>query len=274
MRATQVYPNQAPGLSTAHICTLTTYHGGHYAELRPPERTGRAGGGGPRGHITQFSRASRRRLQKVLASVDQNRISVPLFVTLTYPREFPGDPQTCNAHLRAFRERLTRRFGTAACLWRKEYQKRGAPHYHLLLFLDVPPSQLRRWVSEAWYQIVGSGDERHLRAGTQVVRVKSWRGARGYAAKYLGKLEPSQPADLFPPSQEAVRTGRLWGVWHRPLLPITADLYHPTLRQFYRLRRCLWRLSGQRSTHRTIATSCFVSHATTLRLLEHVRSRP
>jgi hypothetical protein len=273
MRATQVYPKQALGLSTAHNCTLTTYHGGQYAELRPPERTGRAGGGGPRGHITEFSKASRRRLQKVLASVDQGRISVPLFVTLTYPREFPGDPQICNAHLRAFRERLTRRFGKAGCLWRKEYQKRGAPHYHLLLFLAVPPEQLRSWVSESWYQIVGSGDERHLCAGTQVVRVKSWRGARGYAAKYLGKLEPSQPTDRIPPFQGAETTGRLWGVWYRALLPITADLYYASLRQFYRLRRCFRRLSGQRSTHRTIATSCFVSHATAVRLLEHVRSR-
>ncbi len=274
MRATQVYPNQAPGLSTAHICTLTTYHGGHYAELRPPERTGRAGGGGPRGHITEFSKSSRRRLQKVLASVDQGRISVPLFVTLTYPREFPGDPQTCNAHLRAFRERLTRRFGKAAVIWRKEYQRRGAPHYHLLLFLDEPPEQLRTWVSESWYSIVGSGDERHLRAGTQVVRVKSWRGARGYAAKYLGKIETPQPAAQSPPFLGAENVGRLWGVWNRAQLPITADLYYTNLRQFFRLRRCLRRLSGQRSTHRTIATSCFISHSTALRLLDHVRMRP
>ena len=39
MRATTVYPNQAPGLSTAHNCTLTAYHGGQYAELRPPTTT-------------------------------------------------------------------------------------------------------------------------------------------------------------------------------------------------------------------------------------------
>jgi hypothetical protein len=137
----------------------------------------------------------------------------------------------------------------------------------------VPPEQLRTWVSESWYQIVGSGDERHLRAGTQVVRVKSWRGARGYAAKYLGKLETLQTSAGREAGQPSGNIGRLWGVWYRALLPITADLYYPTLRQFYRLRRCLWRLSGQRSSHRMTATSCFVSHATTVRLLEHVRTR-
>jgi hypothetical protein len=113
-----------------------------------------------------------------------------------------------------------------------------------------------------------------MRAGTQVVRVKSWRGARGYAAKYLGKLETLHSADRFPPSPGLQHVGRLWGVWNRALLPITAEVYYTNLRQFFRLRRCFRRLSGQRSTHRMNATSCFVSHATTVRLLEHVRSRP
>lgn len=274
MRATTVYPNQAPGLSTAHNCTLTAYHGGQYAELRPPPRQSRPSGGGPRGRVTGFSKSSRRRLTRLMASIDTGRIAVPLLVTLTYPSAFPHDPETCNAHLRAFRERLTRRFGKAAAVWKKEYQRRGAPHYHLLLFLDVPPEQLRSWVSDSWYQVVGSGDLRHLRAGTQVVRVKSWRGARGYAAKYLGKLETLQACSVSGLSSSPLGTGRSWGVWYRNLLPITADLYYANLRQFFRLRRCLWRLSGQRSTHRMEATSCFVSHSTAVRLLEHVRTRP
>jgi hypothetical protein len=209
-----------------------------------------------------------------MATIDQGKIQIPLFVTLTYPAAYPLDPATCNAHLRAFRERLSRRFGKAACIWRKEYQKRGAPHYHLLLFLDLPPEQLRRWVSQAWYEVVGSGDERHLRAGTQVVLVKSWRGARGYAAKYLGKIEKLQ-AGANPALPEGLEhTGRLWGVWYRPRLPITAEQYYANMREFFRLRRCLRRLSGQRSTHRMVSMSCFVSHAGARRLLEHVRMRP
>lgn len=274
MQAPPILPDQAPGLSTAHICTLTAYHGGQYAELRPPPRQGRTGGGGLRGHVTGFSKASRRRLQKLLASVDQDRIEIPLFVTLTYPAAYPADPAVANSHLRAFRERLTRRYGKAACIWRKEYQRRGAPHYHLLLFLDQPPEELRGWVSRAWYEVVGSGDERHLRAGTQVVHVKSWRGARGYAAKYLGKLETPQPPFKGELDHSSRGTGRLWGVWYRARLPISAELYYANLQQFFRMRRCLRRLSGQRSTHRMVSTSCFVAHSTAVRLLEHVRMRP
>lgn len=234
----------------------------------------RNGGGGVRGHISGFSKASRRRLQRLLASVDQDRQRVPLFVTLTYPAEFPTDPAVCAAHLRAFRARMHRKYGKFAAVWRKEYQCRGAPHYHLLLFLDRPPEELRADVSRFWYQVVGSGDERHLRAGTQVVEVKSWRGARGYAAKYMGKLETLQPGTEFPLFQGAGSTGRLWGVWYRALLPITAEVYYANIECFFRLRRWLRRLSNQRSTHRMTSMSCFVGHSAALRLLEHSRMTP
>ena len=271
MRAPTILPDSAPGLSTAHNCTLTTYSGGQYAELRPPPMQGTSGGGGPRGHITGFSKASRRRLQKLLATVDASALAVPLFVTLTYPAEFPADPAVCAGHLRAFRARMHRKYGKFAAVWRKEYQRRGAPHYHLLLMLNVPPTQLRSEISRAWYEVVASGDERHLRAGTQVVQAKSWRGARGYAAKYMGKLETLQPSTATPPFQGLKHTGRLWGVWYRALLPISAEVYYANLRSFFRIRRCLKRFSNQRSTHRLVSSSCFMSHTTALRLLEYAR---
>ncbi len=269
MRAPGILPHTAPGLSTAHNCTLTTYTGGQYAELRPPELLGKVGGGGTRGHISGFSKASRRRLQRLLAVIDQGRQAVPLFVTLTYPGEFPSDPAVCAGHLRAFRARMHRRYGKFAAVWRKEYQRRGAPHYHLLLFLDRLPEQLRADVSRLWYEVVASGDERHLRAGTQVVQVKSWRGARGYAAKYMGKLETlhasADPLVGLPQGS----TGRLWGVWNRALLPITAEQYYVNLRGYFLIRRCLRRLSHQRSTHRMVSMSAFVGHSNVLRLLAY-----
>jgi hypothetical protein len=136
-----------------------------------------------------------------------------------------------------------------------------------LLFAEASVEDVREFVGHAWYETVGSGDERHLRAGTQVVQVKSWRGVRGYAAKYLGKLETLQtPRAAFNP-ECGVRTGRLWGVWYRALLPIFEESYRITLRSFFRIRRAFRRLSGQRSTHQTTSASCFLEHSTALRLL-------
>src|SRR5688500_12736905 len=102
---------RAPGLSTAHNCTVTTYTGGSFAQLRPHHRQlSPVGGGGLRGAVSGFSKASRRRLQRLLASIDRESVRVPLFVTLTYPADYPTAPATHAAHLRAFRERLIRRY--------------------------------------------------------------------------------------------------------------------------------------------------------------------
>jgi hypothetical protein len=65
------------------------------------------------------------------------------------------------------------------------------------------PFIARAWLSRAWYEIAGGGDERHLRAGTNVQRVVSTRQARSYVAKYVAKL----PSGETPPWQ-----GRFWGI--------------------------------------------------------------
>lgn len=256
------------GLSTAHNCTLTTHRGASYTRMVPPESSisvGEAGaaggvGGGRRGRVVEFSPGSRRRLMRLLNSIDRSRVPEPLFFTLTYPGDWPRDPRVWKKHLKAFRERMKRRYGKFPAVWRLEYQRRGAPHFHLLVFLDVPRSTLREFVSTGWYGVVASGDEKHLKAGTQVVKVDSWRGIRSYAAKYLGKIEqqaldPDQPA------------GRYWGYWNKELFPIVAEQHQLTLDQFFRLRRVLRRFAGIRSTHRVASFNCFVDHETVRRLM-------
>src|SRR5205823_1017705 len=128
-----------------------------------------------RGQINGFSFAARRRLLRLCAEVDRRECRLlPLFVTLTYPSVWPADPADWKRQLDRFFHRLKRGWPDAAAIWRLEFQRRGAPHFHLLVFgLEFLPAT---WVAAAWYEIVGSGDLKHLQAGTQVVRVKSWRG--------------------------------------------------------------------------------------------------
>lgn len=61
--------------------------------------------------------------------------------------------------------------------------------------------------------VVGSDDERHLRAGTQVQTVEPWRRVIGYAAKYLAK----ETSDL--PLAWQAGVGRCWGVHQRQNAP-------------------------------------------------------
>lgn len=235
----------ALGLSTAHICTLRHHRGGSYAEIKPPRGHAPRQGGGLRGEITAFSAAARRRMQRLLASVNTEKICVPVFVTLTYPDSFPESSRSWKEHLRAFRERLNRRYGKFPAIWRLEVMDRKtgrnrgkvAPHYHLLLFFEVDLDHFKGWLSRAWYEVCGELDPLHLKSGTSVSLVETWKGARSYLSKYVAKTEKLQSVDPV---------GRLWGVWYKDLLPIEATVVRITEGEFWRLRRAMLRLRGAR----------------------------
>ncbi|HLW03938.1 MAG TPA: hypothetical protein VKT82_35145 [Ktedonobacterales bacterium] len=156
---------------------------------------------GKRGKIRGFSRASRRRMLRAMASLKREEVARAKFVHLTYPSEYPT-PAKAKDHLRAFIKRLRRQFEKAAVTWKIEPQKRGAPHFHLLI---LGPMRIdKHWLSRAWYEVVDSGDEKHLRAGTKIEVVRSYRGAVSYTSKYMAKVQEMEP-------DEAEAWGRWWG---------------------------------------------------------------
>src|SRR5918994_4940071 len=134
---------------------------------------------GIRVKIRGFSRASRTTFLKKLASIYR-----PVFraykgrlisVDLTYPGEYPEDPQICKGHLEALHKRLKRRYEKFPAFWRMGIQRRGAWHFHLLLF--VPPSfgsvvALRDFIASSWYQLCGKLCEGHLLTGIRVKEVR------------------------------------------------------------------------------------------------------
>lgn len=260
--------------------SLTSARGGAYSDLSPGGAPGRAVGGGKRAEITEFSKASRRRLMRLLNSVDRDRAALPYFVTLTYHRNWPKDRGGRKRHLDAFRKRLERKLGRFPAVWRLEFQKRGAPHYHLLLFLEPGQvarefgqgrrelrrealSRLRCAVSWLWHEVAEPDSPEHFVAGTQVQEVRSWRGVNAYAAKYMAKLEKLDPS--------AAPIGRFWGLWRRDLLPISHQLTTISEEHYYRLRRVFRRYSGMklRNTREHRRVSCFLGHAAANRLLAY-----
>lgn len=230
----------ALGLSTTHTPSLQAarsarlFVGGRHARLRGDPLP--AVGGGVRGAVRGFSKESRRRMLQWLQTIDRERAGFPLFVTLTYPRQWPGDTRRWKRDLSVWLARLKRALPDAWAVWKLEPQMRGAPHYHLLVFgVDSLPKE---WLSRTWYEVVGSGDERHPRAGTQVQRVESWRGVTAYAAKYLAKELGALP----PMWQQGV--GRWWGVHRRSRAPREAMDVGLTDAVFCRIRRVLRRYLG------------------------------
>jgi hypothetical protein len=194
-----------------------------------------------RGAIRAFSRGSRNRLIDFLASINRSTVRhLPLFVTLTYPATYPTEGAIVKTHLDRWLKRLQREYPFASAVWKMEYQKRGAPHFHLLVFGCSAISV--KWLARSWYEVVGSGDERHLKAGTQVKRVKSWQGVMFYAGKYLAKVTGVEVPD---------HPGRFWGVFNRVAFPIDIVRFRLTFAQFWLAARLYRRFRRVQHQHVT-----------------------
>lgn len=210
-----------------------------------------------RGRIREFSSRSRLGLQYLAADLQVVVRKPDLMVTLTYPAEwrsvttdftcrceaaegcsdvpcicdFSPSGKVAKRHLDVFQKRVTRYlkgFGVSAwgCLWFLEFQRRGAPHFHLLFFgfgfRLFNLSDFQKWLSSAWADIVSHADpaeyQKHLNAGTKAEWCR--KEHFGYALKYASKLEqkavPAEFADI----------GRFWGCWNSPLgAPVVRSLY-------------------------------------------------
>lgn len=214
----------ASGLSTCHICTkkeeirsakVIIYPQGSLLTVSKCRKNPYEGctRDATRGEITEFSVKSRRRLMQTMAKV--NKGDLPQFITLTYPAEYSENFKDWKDDLRRFNQKMKYRFPKYAAFWKEEFQMRGAPHFHLLAW-GLPRSGMKDLIAELWYKTVGSGDEKHLRAGTQIARIKTWRGVMAYAAKYLGKV---QGCNTNPP-------GRFWGIFNREGIPWSDEVIY------------------------------------------------
>lgn len=103
-------------------------------------------------------------------------------VTLTLPGEWEHlvpTPTQFQSMVRRFTRRLAWALdhrSTLAMVWKLEFQARGAPHLHTLLALprSIGDESIIAWVSRNWFEVVGSADERHLKAGTSI----DWSGSQ------------------------------------------------------------------------------------------------
>lgn len=279
-RTTYILPEPALGLSTAHISPspddlpphikskphITIPKNGNITLLKIGTNRKARRGGGLRQKITEFTRSSRRRMQLLLNSVNRDVALVPVLITLTYHNDWPEDPAAWKDHLDAFRKRLERRYGKFSAIWRLEYQRRGAPHFHLMCFFWSHQGRrgllpfLQDDVGPLWWEITGRTSEEHLQAGTRCELPRSWKGANVYLSKYMTKLETLQPGQRPP--------GRFWGVWRKDLLPILYETITITFQHAIKIRRALRRFSRRPARRWDLGTfSCFVGYGTMNRLL-------
>jgi hypothetical protein len=197
-------------------------------------------GGGRRSRITEFTSAARTRLRLAVRNIP----GLNQLLGLTYPRVFPGDGSVVKGDWAAMRKFLVRRGFSG--VWWLEFQMRGAPHLHVLLRGPAVGWKLREDISVAWFRIVASGDERHLRAGTRCERVRDVEGILDYAAKNSSKGVP----------KGFEHVGRFWGTFGGArVVPVAvvagpAEQVAPLARAVRRGRRAKSRSDGRRQPRR------------------------
>lgn len=176
---------------------------------------GRRSEGELRGCIKEFSDRSRSRLLFTAFNASCEWVA---FAVLTYPSEFPMNGPKVKRDIKVLAQWIAYEFD-AKVLWGVEFQDRGAPHINLLVDKFVPKDRL----SLRWFEVVGSGDRKHLRAGTRIEFCKSSDQAAGYmAAAYSAKKSAQK---TVPEGFENV--GRFWGCSRGLVVPKCREVLLP-----------------------------------------------
>ncbi len=209
------------------------------------------------GIVRGFSARAKGRLMRHVASIDWveaigdgERLAM---VTLTYPdnwRDVAPTPEACIAHLDTFSKRFDRATGTKLrCVWVREFQKRGAPHFHLAMAIPdhVNGQPFRLWLSRAWYDTVKSGDPKHLQAGTNVEYDDALRSTdpKRLAAYFAGYTQKGKEKGYQhePPAAWGNENGSVGGFWGaRGLAKATAEAALSTDDEIIEVKRILRRM--------------------------------
>jgi hypothetical protein len=212
--------------------------------------------------IKGFSHRARRALLNRVNSIDQHQAQPGhfAFITLTYDKDYPTAAAS-KIDLDRFMKRMEREHGPQWAIWKLEPQIRGAPHYHLLVYVggSFDAGKLCDWVARAWHDLVGNNNPDHLKFHLGLLgnlpcveQVRDWQGVANYAGKYLGKLSEGD--------EEWQHPGRFWGQRRSELAPITmiitkiarrpATLIRRTCIRFYERQLTGWFYESGKRTSR------------------------
>lgn len=206
-----------------------------------------------RGGIREWSPRSRNRLRRAMCSIDWQPAMQPgtawAMVTLTLPddwRKVCPDGRKWQRLVGAFRRAWERDLAASlpeldgkrrlAAVWKREHQRRGAPHLHLGAPVPVGPVTVKRgrgrasrlesmsfheWLSTTWARIVaaeGTDGFRHLLAGTAVDFREGSRFSdpKRLASYFVAHSAPGESSGKeyqhrLPDGWE--HSGRWWGIW-------------------------------------------------------------
>jgi len=166
-----------------------------------------------------------------------------------------NDGKTGKQHLRAFLERVRRKFPKASGIWRIEYQKRGAVHFHFIFF------NLPFWKADeirtAWSEIIEEGNPR-----IHITTCRSRRQTTYYMSKYVAKVASKASVSLS--NVPYLHVGRHWGYFNKAGIPMATLIIYEVLgdlKAFWDLRRAIDRYYPKRKKSYAGGAMLFVKNA-------------
>lgn len=164
-----------------------------------------------RGKINRLSSASRSRLAFVASETE---VKLRSLLTLSYPNRYPRDGKLVKGMLNRFLTWLRRAVDDISYLWFLEFQRRGAPHIHLMLSVRYS-RKLHYSIASQWAVICGAWLELSTLEADKVLRQHRRRrnfenirhpdGAKRYAIKYATKTYQKTVPENYQ------NVGRFWG---------------------------------------------------------------
>jgi len=122
-----------------------------------------------------INRARQKLYKIILSNVDENQKHKNLFLTLTFKKNVK-DFKTANYEYKKFIQRFYTIFGKYKYIVVPEFQKRGAIHYHILLFNVPYIEKLNHKLSNLWKN-----------GYTEVKAIKDIKNISAYVSKYIRK---------------------------------------------------------------------------------------
>lgn len=219
-----------------------------------------------KGKITQWGWSSRTNFMLRMSGIVWEAIDRPLWeVTLTYPALFPMDGKEAVRNIKAFHKSVDEELEGVQAIWKREFQHRGAPHYHMMMAVGEASADLARvtdviertwrrvvrdWIEktyhlepEYWDVLQEKWDRFYKRKAT-VAPIRHYRRCQMYLGAYLtaDKGKAQKEAQHKPPA-DFVNLGRFWGELgrDRELFPKEHGELGLTLEQGIRFRRLVRR---------------------------------
>lgn len=200
------------------IQSVTIHPGGHLTVNRASRFKPQIGPNNGKEKITNLSKKSLRRLNHIMQCTTTELNSM---ITLTYGEYYPPNGKIVKKDWGKIRQFILQY--TDDYIWFLEFQKRGAPHLHILLSIDeIAPymrlSLLSTWVRSQiksnWWQMVCPIDQRDQQF-CRLIKFNAhptiWEmirkpdGAKRYVAKYATKTHQKEVPARFSD------VGRFWG---------------------------------------------------------------